>query len=438
MAEALDYPAKALIGVSIPRAGHHFLRRILWNYFGREVLHYCEWYSVKDCCKHVPCVRTTRRINFQKSHDFDFDLPRDVEQALYVIQYRHPVPAALSDRELMTDNFAEESLDYRITPEAYAWWLASKAVYYRRFHDKWFCSRIPNGVYLSYDLLKHDPEQAVAPIFNWACGEAAPEKLSAAIAKASLFRGASPSEGVYKPRVLEESPYFDRDLLGAFEAYILERCPQFGFASELRGSCTGHWTYGLFLAQDEQEPLPAGEADRLQAAAKFAPGQPEIEVRIADRKLKNGEPKEAISILAPLLERHPHFGPGYRVLLHASKTIGQPVPAVALKGEALFAIGNSPNSLCNMAEAMLAENRPVNAVVALSLGAILQPRNFRVISLLTKALVATNNWTIAQEYAQRAISLRPKNKQMQEVCATIEKRVAGRQRAFGSDMKDDE
>src|SRR5262249_12953662 len=151
MPAILSRPTKSLIGASIPRSGHHFLQRILSGYFG-DSLRYCQWYGPRDCCRQVPCIRTDHEVIYQKSHDLDFELPRDVAKALYIVQYRPPVPEALSDRELMTDTFAHESFEYRRTRESYAWWLASKAAYYRRFHDKWFRHRVSNGVYLNYEF----------------------------------------------------------------------------------------------------------------------------------------------------------------------------------------------------------------------------------------------------------------------------------------------
>ncbi|MBV9693198.1 MAG: hypothetical protein JO261_05815, partial [Alphaproteobacteria bacterium] len=121
--------AKVLIGASIPRSGHHFLADMLTRYFGRE-LYYCESYTPADCCRTVPCTRRGDfRFIYQKSHDRDFRLPADVADALYLIQYRHPVAETLSDRELdLKDAVGRPSLAYRRTREGYMTWLAAKAV----------------------------------------------------------------------------------------------------------------------------------------------------------------------------------------------------------------------------------------------------------------------------------------------------------------------
>src|ERR1700742_346449 len=126
---------KVLIGASIPRSGHHFLADMMTGYFGPD-LYYCEFYTTPQCCKAAPCAKRGRFSTiYQKSHDRAFTLPADVADALYLIQYRHPVPEALSDRELdLKDTIGRPSLGYRRSREGYVSFLARKAIYYRKFH----------------------------------------------------------------------------------------------------------------------------------------------------------------------------------------------------------------------------------------------------------------------------------------------------------------
>src|SRR5215208_533293 len=92
--------AAHLIGVSVPRSGHNLVVRLLQALCSDD-LFYCERYRVETCCQAVPCVRRgTREVSFQKSHDLELDLPRDVADAFYLIQQRAPVPAMLSAREM--------------------------------------------------------------------------------------------------------------------------------------------------------------------------------------------------------------------------------------------------------------------------------------------------------------------------------------------------
>ena len=91
---------KILVGASLPRSGHHFLARLLRGVLGRE-LQYCEFYTPPGCCKQIPCTkRTGAAVIYQKQHDRQGEVPQDLADALYVVQHRHPLPQALSDREL--------------------------------------------------------------------------------------------------------------------------------------------------------------------------------------------------------------------------------------------------------------------------------------------------------------------------------------------------
>jgi hypothetical protein len=95
----LSKPSVLLIGVSMPRAGHHFVARLLQALYGDD-LFYCERYSEPDCCQAVPCgQRGTRPVTYQKSHDFDVNIPTDIPDATYLIQHRTPVPLLLSARQ---------------------------------------------------------------------------------------------------------------------------------------------------------------------------------------------------------------------------------------------------------------------------------------------------------------------------------------------------
>ena len=164
MTVSRDNP-RILIGASIPRSGHHFLADMMTAYYGNN-LYYCEYYTLPSCCRAVPCTRRgAHNIIYQKSHDRDFKLAADVAHALYLIQYRHPVPEALSDRELdLQDSFGRPSLAYRSTHAGYMNWLAGKAIYYRRFHDKWIAPKLANAIYLDYAPLAADPKKFLKTI----------------------------------------------------------------------------------------------------------------------------------------------------------------------------------------------------------------------------------------------------------------------------------
>ena len=414
---------KALIGASIPRSGHHYLQRTLSRYF-KEDIFYCEWYTPRECCKHVPCIRRPDcRVTYQKSHDWDFSLTQAIDDALYLVQFRHPVPEALSDRDLaMRDSIDKPNLSYRLTRDCYGLWLADKAIYFRKFHDKWFRNRVPNAVYLDYDSLLQEPAATVEPIIRWVTGTIDSGRLSAAIAEASASRGGR-SAAAFKPRVIEDSRHFDRDLLGAFEAYVLNRCPAFHFKPVLDGSFQNHEIYGLILLVDDQEPLPQGETDRLTAAARLAPGHPEIAVRLARRELNKGSPEKAVSLLEAALQRNPFFSTGYRLLADASKAAGKPPSAALMTSNALLACTKHPDVLADIAEAMLEQERVVDAIAALSLATVFHPEHHRANYLLARVLAKQGRWAQAQEYAQKASRLEPNNRKNLRLQMKIEKHL---------------
>lgn len=422
MPEPQQAQRKALLGASIPRSGHHFLQRILSFYYGSE-MHYCEWYGPPDCCRQVPCTRGSFRITYQKSHDWDFALPQDAAGALYLVQYRHPVPEALSDRDLMRDAIAGPSFNYRLTREHYGWWLATKAIYFRKFHQKWFERRAPNAVYLGYDALTQHPLETIAPVLQWVDGSFDADRLSAAIADASPTR--SVAKEAYKPRVIEDSAHFDRDLLGAFEAYVLGQCPKFEFEPLLSGTYENHWLYGLILVQDPEAPLPPGESDRLTAAARLAPEHPEILLRLARREMEQGNNGRAIELLERAVAHSPHFGQAYRLLVDACRAAGKPLPAAITGSEALFACAENPAALVEIARAMLNEERLVNALAALSLVTVVQPENFRAHHLLARTLIRLGRWAEARRHAERAAELKPDHEQNNKMQESIRHHLRG-------------
>lgn len=407
---------KALIGASIPRSGHHFLQRVLSLYFGDQ-LHYCEWYGPPDCCRQVPCTRTGYRATYQKSHDWDFSLAQHVDQALYLIQYRHPVPEALSDRDLMRDSINSPSYNYRLSREYYGWWLAGKAIYYRNFHQKWFAKHQTNGVYLQYDALTRKTAETVSPIIEWVDGSVDAEKLAGSIAEARQSRGSS--REAYKPRVIEESAYFDRDLLAPFETYVLDRCPKFEFQPLLSGSYKDHWLYGLILLQDPEEPLPDGEEDHLDAAAKLAPNHPEVRLRLAKRELERGALEPAVGILEKTVQESPFFGQAYRLLVDTCKAAGRHLPDALSQSSALFACAEHPAALTEIAKSMLESERVVNAVAALSFVTVLQPENFRAHHLLARGLIRLGRWQEARRFAERAAEIKPDQEPNKKLLANI-------------------
>ena len=422
---------KILIGASIPRSGHHFLQNILTKYYGPR-LHYCEFYSPKDCCKQVPCTRRGEfGVVYQKSHDRNMEVPKSVADAVYVLQYRHPIPEALSDRELdVVDGIGRSSINYRLGREHYMQWLASKAVYYRRFHDKWLVDRVPNGVYLDYDFLSASPVYAVERIVRAASGDVDRARIEAVVedAKAVRVSAASKTSGGFKPRVVQDSPHFDADLLGAFEDYVLGRTPQFGYRRMLDGRIAGHPLQGLILAIDETEPLPPGFEDRLLAAIALAGEHPELMLRLAQREMQSGNVKGAADRLRRVVEQHPYFGIAYKPLFAACKALKTPPPASLFGGNALLGLTGKPDLLVEVGKILFEAGQLVNAVAALSLALAVGPDNGKVHHLLGVALLKAGKPRQALPHAEAALVIDPGNAAAAQLLANVRKRLGGRAR----------
>ena len=424
---------RIMIGASIPRSGHHFLQNLLTSYYGPD-LHYCEFYTPAGCCKSIPCtMRGNYRVIFQKSHDRDLKVPADVSDSLYLIQYRHPVPEALSDRELeLRDGLGRRNLPYRQTRENYAFWLANKAIYYRKFHDKWMAKRTSNAVYMDYPDLSTNPESMLRPIIEWASGSIDEERLARVVGQASATRVSLPhsaeSKGedakVFKPRVIQESPHFDAELLGAFEAWVLERAPSFGFRRELTGSYENSMLYGLILLNDPEEPLPEGQHNRFAAAAKLAPDHPEIQRRIVQRLLKEGDVADAAKRLEAMIRHSPFYTPAYKLLFSVCKKNEIPVPESILDSSAVMACSDNAPLLTDLGQAFLDKGLLVNAVTALSLATIIAPDHQRAYHLLAVALTQEKRWGQARQYAERAVALDQENKSSAKLLTALQRRAS--------------
>lgn len=368
---------KILIGASIPRSGHHFLADMMTSYFGPD-LYYCETYTPTNCCRQAPCTRRGAfRYIYQKSHDRNFKLPADIADALYLVQYRHPVAEALSDRELdMRDTPGRPSLNWRRTRESFMMWLAAKAAYYRKFHDKWMVRRPQNAVYLDYVDLSTRPDEMMREIVTRSGAALDEARLVQSVEESGGVLGGARKKGVaYTPRVNADSPFYDAELLGVFEDFILKRCPAYGFARELEGSYEGSALYGLILLRDLDEPLPKGETKRFPVAARLAPDHPEVLRRFALRALREGRAVPAIKRMEKLLADHPFFGDAYAVLFKACSEAGRPVPDSVLTGNALIACSESAELSLALGAAFQAHGQHVNAMAAYAIAGAVEPGN---------------------------------------------------------------
>lgn len=98
-------------GKSLPRTGHHYLRRLLGETHPGQ-FSYCEYYQEPGCCKQIPCRAEAYwsyarehgqdHIRFIKSHDFDLSDPfyNAPPSVLRLVQIRQPLHLLVSWLEL--------------------------------------------------------------------------------------------------------------------------------------------------------------------------------------------------------------------------------------------------------------------------------------------------------------------------------------------------
>lgn len=368
---------KILIGASIPRSGHHFLARLLKGVLGRD-LQYCEFYTPPGCCKQMPCTRRTgAAVIYQKQHDRQGEVPQDVADALYVVQHRHPVPQALSDRELnLSDAPARHPAPWRRSRAYHEQWLAAQAAYVRRFHDRWIAAGPPNAIRIAYERLSAEPEAVLAELLAAAGLPPRPDRIAEVVAAERGVRisGALGASRRFTPRRIEDSPAFEPDLHGAYEDWLLPRIPAFGFERLLpEGRVAGHPLAALLLLTDRQEPLPAGETDRLSVAARLAPGHPAIEMLLADRERRAGDRPAAYRRLLSLAERAPYWAPLWPRLFHLAEQQRERVPARLLTGEAMLTLTAEPEVLLRGAAFLLHDYRATEALAAIGIASEFLP-----------------------------------------------------------------
>jgi len=221
----------SLVGVSIPRSGHHYLASLLQAVLGDD-LSYCEFYSVQDCCRSVPCsVGNAARFTYQKGHDLDLTMPVDLTGVLYLVQYRDPVAEAVSDRELF---LAATGFTTLPSADQYSHWLAGKTLYYAGFFAKWLRRPIPTVLAVDYERLVGDPVGVLEEVCLRIGAVRSRDAIQEAVAReAGVVRrppiapgGESRSMDGFVPRRVEDSPCYQAEILSEFEAAVLDRVPE--------------------------------------------------------------------------------------------------------------------------------------------------------------------------------------------------------------------
>lgn len=391
-----------IIGASVPRSGHHFLVGILRRSVGRG-FRYCESYGADGCCGAYPCQRTAgASVVFRKSHDREGEVPRDLAGVLYLVQYRHPVPQALSDRELdLADGPGKHGRVLRESADYHLLWLARQALYLRGFHERWFGPGAPAALHrLPYEALQADPAGAVAALLAAAGIEARPRRIAAAVEAALPQRASAPpgAPRAYAPRRIEDSAGFDPALHGAYEDWLLPRVPGFGYARMLpAGGIEGHPLQGLILLLERP--------GALDAAAALAPGHPAVELALAGAEAASGMPRAAFDRLLALAARTPEWAPLWPPLFDLAAALGETVRPGLLGPVAVAGLAASPETLVRAAEALSAGHRPTEALAAAAFAlALLDEADRATRAAALRAMAAAHAALKAPERAAAALA----------------------------------
>ncbi|CAN5471636.1 hypothetical protein BH10ACT2_BH10ACT2_11540 [soil metagenome] len=209
-----------LVGVSFPRAGHHFLVRLLAAVLP-DKLSYCEFYSPIGCCRAVPCTRSDAGLRLQKNHDFELNLSTELPDCWYVIQHREPVGAAVSDREFYV---RVEGAAVGASHEDYEVWLARKAAHFVGFHRRWLRSPTRNSICIDYADLSANPADVVTRLLA-DVGVTPDHDAARAAARLAKVGDFGVADG-WAARPLEQRSGFQPDLLARYESLIIDELPE--------------------------------------------------------------------------------------------------------------------------------------------------------------------------------------------------------------------
>jgi Sulfotransferase domain len=265
-----------LLCVSMPRSGHHLVQLLLKSVLNKKFA-YCEYYTVAGCCKSIPCVAAHHLaiakdgLFMQKSHDRRRSDPLCVPGTFRVVQYRNPVPRALSDYELHLARSGEPD-----NPRNFSWFLVQQARYTIAFYHKWLKQRRPDFFVLSYEQLVGDPTRSVASLLDFVSIEVDEGTLSHQIGRAIKRRAGLNSP--FSQRNVYSHQHASLACLEEYEALVLKYCPGYYPMPYFPGSASdGSFVEHLYLAQRALHAAKPQQAlDNAKLALESDPEDPKI------------------------------------------------------------------------------------------------------------------------------------------------------------------
>lgn len=301
---------RRIFSVSMPRAGHHVAEMILRGLFGDRFA-YCEFYTIADCCKQIPCARMKQHeadgalVFMQKSHDHKLTDPVPAGVDGLFVQVREPVARALSNYELDLRTVGPPHSD------AYQkFWLGMEAAYSDGFFRKWCALDDPRVLIVHYeDLLAH-PAAYFKKVF--AAFALAPEYFDAnAINRMQGVSSAGDFQ--FKLRDPNKSKYYDRGNYRDYATLVADAASLAGYEVErgppLAPDSAIHQSFTAYQALQANDLEGALRAFRLYAArpdAHYCGYQ-----QCALLHVRLGQVAEAEDALRKLLEIDPTYVGAY-------------------------------------------------------------------------------------------------------------------------------
>lgn len=415
MVESASLAAMALahiLGVSIPRSGHHFLVSLLRATFG-AAFRYCEFYTADDCCRTVPCTRAgDAGVFYQKNHDFDLTVPADRQDVIYVVQHRDPVMSLLSDREYLATMEGESAA---ADHDEYVVWLGRKASYYERFFDKWLRPARPRDLRISYDELSADPVQVLERLCA-VCGHTIPaDELVAAVARVAPERAAHPPLSgrpqAFVPRALETSRFFDPTLLAAIESLLLERIPELAAQRRLeRISYLEHPVACVYFAEDARRRGDhAAALAHVDRALVSAPRNAHLHAERCDLLCTLERTDEALVAAGEALALRPTAPEMLRRMsdVHARAARRHLTSARQLAERLVEQIPDDPGTRVHLAFLLLQLGERGEAQIHANRALQLGSRDADVWRFASEVFASCQNWAAAIEAVRGAIALLP-------------------------------
>lgn len=399
-----------LIGVSIPRSGHHFLVDLLRTLFGEDI-RYCEFYAEENCCRTVPCLRAAgATLFFQKHHDLDLDLPAGIDGVRYVVQVRDPVMSTLSDREHTARLEGEARAADR---DEYLVWLGRKAAYYERFFEKWVVPSAPDRTIIDYDDLVAQPGHVLRTL-TAACGLAIDDdRIMDAVAAIAALRAAprDAPEEAFTRRTLPASRFLDPALLPAFESLLLDRIARLRPKRRLEAvAYDDHPVTAVYRAERARAARDHDEAVRqIDRAIALAPANRHLLCLRAEVLTEMGRRSDAIAAATAACELGPDDDLCLRQLsnLHVGRAAEDLRRARGL-AERLVALrpddaGHRTHLASILRQLGDVQGAAVHARYALGT----RPRDPYVWRYASETMSAARDWTGAIDAVRGAIALAP-------------------------------